>query len=113
MNIPTIEEIKALDGRIFATLSEKEQAVLDFYRDQGRKFGVSVSIVNEADSDELAAAKSVEQADQILKRTNSRVRIRLEKPQLAATVPGNTQTDDVESLLRLLNTGHPGSIGDR
>ncbi|WP_236077342.1 hypothetical protein [Paraburkholderia domus] len=70
-----IAAVRALDGRIFATLSDDEMAVLNFYRDTGRKFGVAVSIINEADPDELARASSREQADQILKRANSRVSV--------------------------------------
>lgn len=72
---PTIEQVKALDGKIFALLTDSENAVLNFYRDRGRKFGVAVSIINEADPDELARASSREQADQILKRANSRVSV--------------------------------------
>jgi hypothetical protein len=79
MNTPTIEEVKALDGKIFAMLSEDEQTVLNFYRDRGRKFGVSVSIINEANSEELALAPSMKQADQILKRTNARVSVTVAK----------------------------------
>ncbi len=70
-----IAAVRALDGRIFATLSDDEMAVLNFYRDTGRKFGVAVSIINEADPDELARASSREQADQILKRANSRASV--------------------------------------
>ncbi|SEU40125.1 hypothetical protein SAMN03159335_06199 [Burkholderia cepacia] len=75
MNTPTIEQIKALDGKIFAMLTDSEHEVLKFYRDRGRKFGVAVSIINEADPDELSRASSREQADQILKRANSRVSV--------------------------------------
>ncbi|CAJ6625523.1 Uncharacterised protein [Burkholderia pseudomallei] len=75
MTIPSIEQAKALNGKILAMLSEDEQAVLDFYRLQGRKYGVEISIVNEADPEELAHATSREQADQLLKRSNSRVSI--------------------------------------
>lgn len=71
----SIEDVKALDGRIFAMLNPDEEAVLNFYRDQGRKFGVAVSIANEADPEELARASSRQQADQILKSANSRVRV--------------------------------------
>lgn len=72
---PSIEDVKALDGRIFAMLNPDEEAVLNFYRDQGRKFGVAVSIINEADPAELARASSRQQADQILKSANSRVHV--------------------------------------
>lgn len=70
-----ITAVRALHGRIFATLTDEETAVLNFYRDSGRKVGVAVSIINEADPDELARASSREQADQILKRANSRVSV--------------------------------------
>ncbi|UVS88310.1 hypothetical protein EFP18_30005 (plasmid) [Burkholderia glumae] len=75
MNTPTIEQIKELDGKVFATLTDNELAVLNFYRDRGRKFRVAVSVINEADPDELARASSREQADQVLKRANSRVSV--------------------------------------
>jgi len=70
-----IAAVQALDGRIFATLSDEEMAVLHFYRDTGRKFGVSVSIDTDADPGELARAVSREHADQILKRANNRVHV--------------------------------------
>ncbi|NOT67097.1 MAG: hypothetical protein HOP04_02000 [Methylophilaceae bacterium] len=41
--IPTLEAIQTLDGRNFAMLTAEEQAVLTFYRDQGRKFDVVVA----------------------------------------------------------------------
>lgn len=75
MTVPTIDEVKALDGKIFAMLSERELIVLDFYRKQGRKFGVSLMIKNEADPDELQNARSKEQADEIMKSANSRVSV--------------------------------------
>ena len=73
--IPTIEQIKVLDGRIFAMLSPAEAAVLNFYRDQGRKFDVSISITSEVAGAVLAEATSSEHADEILKRSNSRVSV--------------------------------------
>lgn len=75
MNTPTIAKVKALDGRLFVTLTEDEESVLDFYRRQGRKYGVTVAILNECDPEELARASSQEQADQLLKRANSRISI--------------------------------------
>lgn len=70
-----IEAVKALDGRIFAMLTPNEEALLNVYRDQGRKWGVSVSIINDADPLELANAPSRLLADQILKSANSRVNV--------------------------------------
>ncbi|WP_186214947.1 hypothetical protein [Burkholderia gladioli] len=49
MNTPTIEQIKALDGKVLTTLTDNELSVLNFYRDRGRKFRVAVSVINEAD----------------------------------------------------------------
>ena len=75
---PSIEAVKALDGKNFAMLNQDERQILDFYRDRGRKYGVSVAIVSDADSDELARAASREQADQILAKANSRVHVTAE-----------------------------------
>lgn len=72
---PTLADVKALDGRIFATLSSEDAAVLNFYRTWGRKFDVAVAVINEADPTELAAARSPAEADAIMKRANSRVTV--------------------------------------
>lgn len=69
----SVEEVKALDGKIFAMLTDHEKAVFDFYRKQGRKYGVSATVQPTADiAGEVAAASNI-QADDILRRTNSRV----------------------------------------
>lgn len=75
---PALCEVKALDGRIFAMLTTYEARVLDFYRQQGRRFGVTVAIINKADSAELASARSEAQADEIMKRSNSRVSVSID-----------------------------------
>lgn len=72
--IPSLEVVKALDGRNFTMLSAEELAVLAFYRDQGRKYDVSVAILSDADPKELKCASRA-QADEIMKRANSHVRI--------------------------------------
>lgn len=74
-NQPKIEEIQALNGRLFATLNENERNTLQFFTMQGRKFGVAISIVNEASQTELAAARSPQQAEDVLKNANSRVHV--------------------------------------
>ena len=71
---PSIEAVKALDGKNFAMLSAQEHQVLNFYLDRGRKYGVNVEIVSDADREELARA-SREQAGQILARANSHVKV--------------------------------------
>lgn len=75
MTFPTLDEVQALDGRIFAMLTTEEQSVLDFYRARGRKYDVAVSIINEADPEELIRATSLAHADQVLKSANSRVSV--------------------------------------
>lgn len=75
MSEPNIEEVMALDGKLFAMLSERETEVLNFHRDRGRKFGVSVSIKNEADPKAMASARSKQDADQVLRSANSRVSV--------------------------------------
>lgn len=72
---PSIDAIKAIDGKIFAMLTKDEMATLNFYRSQGRKYGVSITIINQADQVKLAAANSQQEADHILKSANSRVQV--------------------------------------
>lgn len=67
---PAIEEVQALDGRIYAMLSERELQVLKFYFSQGRKFGVSVTIENQADPKLLESARSEAEAHAIMKMAN-------------------------------------------
>lgn len=41
-NEERVLEVLALSGRILATLTAAELALLQFFRDQGRKYGVSI-----------------------------------------------------------------------
>lgn len=75
MNIPTLDAVKALDGKIFAMLNDDELITFNFYRDCGRKFGVSVQIINKADPVVLAKAKTKQEADHILKSANSTISV--------------------------------------
>lgn len=75
MDTPSITEALELNGKIFAMLTSRETEVLNYFHDQGRKHGVRVSIINEADPVELAGANSKEEAEQIMKRANSRVSV--------------------------------------
>lgn len=77
MIIPTLEAIKALDGRIFATLIPEEYDIYKFYRDRGRKFGVSVSVMNEEDPNALAQSLSIDEAEHFFKMANSRLLVSL------------------------------------
>lgn len=73
--LPTIDQVKALDGRIIATLSTFESEVLSFYRAQGRKYGVAVSISGASDADALAKVRSPAETDAVLRRSNGLVRV--------------------------------------
>lgn len=72
---PSIDAVKALDGKIFAMLNDEEMNTLNFYRDRGRKFGISVQIINKADPVVLAKAKSKQEAEHILKSANSTISV--------------------------------------
>lgn len=74
---PSIDAIKALDGKIFAMLNYVELNTLNFYRERGRKFGVSVQIINKAEPVVLANAKSKQEEDHILMGANSTISVSL------------------------------------
>lgn len=74
-NAPTLAAIQALDGRIVQMLTPEEAAVLDFYVKQGRKYDVTVTLINEADPTALLAARSPEEADEMMQRANRRVSV--------------------------------------
>lgn len=75
MTSPSIEDLKTLDGRQVAMLSKAERDVLRFFIEQGRKHKVAVLIQSDADPEELVSA-SKQQAEDILERANSYVRLR-------------------------------------
>ncbi len=65
-----LSKIKALNGKIYAQLTADEIITLDYYRHLGRKYGVSLSMINDADSKDLASANSEQEAKKILHRGN-------------------------------------------
>lgn len=75
--VPDIDSVRALDGRIFATLSPDECSVLRFYRMRGRKFGVAITFAGDVDEAAMAAATSLLHEDEILRRSNNRVTVSL------------------------------------
>jgi hypothetical protein len=72
---PTIQAVKALDGRMVEKLSGSELETLQFYRAKGRRFGVAVSIINKAEPKAVAAAKSREDARNIMISANSLISV--------------------------------------
>lgn len=74
-NPECVERVKSIDGRVFAMLSEEEKALLNFYRNHGRKFGVAVSIVNDPSAEAVAKASSGVQATQTMELGDGRVSV--------------------------------------
>jgi hypothetical protein len=71
----SIELALALDGSIFAMLTDAELQLFSYYRKHGRKDGIIATIVSAADPAELAKAKSQEHQDEIMRRVNSTVSV--------------------------------------
>ncbi|NAP32629.1 hypothetical protein [Pseudomonas syringae] len=67
--------VLALHGRIFAMLTTTELELFEFYRKAGRKYGVVVDLVSDADPAELAKAKSQAHKDEIMRISNSTVSV--------------------------------------
>lgn len=63
-----------LHGRNFATLKPAELELFDFFRQQGRKYGVAASVISDAGEAELANASS-QQQDEIMRQANSSVSV--------------------------------------
>ena len=62
-------EIKALHGRIFATLSENEMRLYHYYMTEGRKHGITVLVDNKS-------FLTNRQQEEIARSGNSRVEVR-------------------------------------
>ena len=73
----TVEAAQALHGRNVAMLSPDESEVLNYFIQQGRKFGVTIGIDTDADPNDLQAAGSPAQEREIMRRANSTVKVTL------------------------------------
>jgi hypothetical protein len=71
----SIQLALALDGCNFATLTHAQLELFNFYRDQGRKYGLAATVVCEANSAELAEVKLQSHQDEIMRRLNGTVSI--------------------------------------
>lgn len=71
----SIDDVKALNGRDFAMLNDKERAVYEFCLHQGRKFGVSLKLVSNAPKEQLEQARSKKQYDEIVRRYPSSISV--------------------------------------
>ncbi|AZE48382.1 hypothetical protein C4K04_2710 [Pseudomonas chlororaphis] len=70
----SVEELKQLEGRQVAMLSQQEREVLRFFMDQGRKQGVLVRFESDADQQEWTETNSVRTLE-ILARANSYIHL--------------------------------------
>lgn len=75
VNRPTLDQVLALDGRAFATLSESEAAVFAYYRRGNPGNRATVAVVPHVRPLELAATTNKEQANAAIRHTTSRVRV--------------------------------------
>jgi hypothetical protein len=55
-------------------LSPEELSVFRFYCENGRKYGVAISVISDVDPAELAIA-SRQQADELLHRSNGKITV--------------------------------------
>ncbi len=79
MTDPTIDQVRALNGRYLAMLSLSELDVFRFYRDRGRKYGVSITVTGNADAEKLAQAASPLQAEKILMRGHGKISVMVQQ----------------------------------
>lgn len=69
------QAIQKIDGKALAMMSTEDLAALNFYRMEGRKFGISVTFEGDVDSSALEQAKSQQEIDALHSQANSIVRI--------------------------------------
>jgi hypothetical protein len=74
---PSIDDVRALDGKDFAMLNNEEKAVFDFYYHQGRKFGVSLKVISAAPKEALEQATSEQQHNEIVSRYSSTISVQI------------------------------------
>lgn len=73
--IPSIEEVKELNGKDLAILSEREKVVYEYFWHQGRKLGVQFNIKSEAPQEQLEKANSKEQYNDLISRFPSTIKV--------------------------------------
>lgn len=100
---PTLESVMALNDRIFAMLTPSEVEVLEFYRNQGGKFGVAVCIINQADVAELAKSTPKAAGDEVVRSANSIVSVQV----IHQFVPGKTKETPFIAKVEMLLGGIP------
>ena len=74
---PTLEAVAALNGKFLAMLSANEVDVLRFYQERGRKLDVSILIASDADRVAMAGAKTREDAESLMAKSNCWIEVRV------------------------------------
>lgn len=69
-----------LDGQVFAMMSPEDLATLNFYRDQGRKFGITVYFEGEDEPTALDVTQGPKEIDAFHARANSIVHVSSQPP---------------------------------
>ena len=65
--------MKRLRGRDVETFDEGERSALSFFMRRGRKYGMSIGVLNEAKAEDLLKATSRALAESILENATSKV----------------------------------------
>ena len=64
---------KKLNGKEVDSLGLGERSALTFFFKRGRKYGISISVVNNANREQLLAASNAEDAEAVQREPGSRV----------------------------------------
>lgn len=70
-----VKDIESLDGLDAKSLDENQSNILRDWTLKGRRYGVAISVLNEAPQDELSQAKSCKHYDEIVARYPNRISV--------------------------------------
>lgn len=70
-----LDSLRAIDGKIFALLSPYELTLFKSVRREGRKHNIRATVIYDGTQGIPFAGLSIEQKDEALRRTNSKVRV--------------------------------------
>jgi hypothetical protein len=75
MTSPRPADILALHGRSFALLTLEEREIFEFFAARGRKYGVRLAVLKRTTAEELLAARSREEAEELLCRADGVIEV--------------------------------------
>ena len=70
-----LDSLRAIDGKMFARLTPYELTLFKSVRREGRKYNIRATVIYDGTQDIPFAGLSIEQKDEALRRTNSKVRV--------------------------------------